>query len=32
LTNWIMSCVASASFVILLNVEAIECFISGRGL
>jgi hypothetical protein len=32
LTNWIMSCVESVSFVVLINGEAIDFFISGRGL
>jgi hypothetical protein len=32
LTNWIMSCVDSASFVVLINGEAIDFFRSGRGL
>jgi hypothetical protein len=30
--NWIMSCVVSSSFIVLLNGEAIEFFKSGRGL
>jgi hypothetical protein len=32
MTNWVMSCVTSSSFEILLNNEAIDFFISGRGL
>jgi hypothetical protein len=32
MTNWIMSCVVSSSFIVLLNGEATEFFKSGRGL
>jgi hypothetical protein len=32
MTNWIMSCVVSSSFVVLLNGEATDFFKSGRGL
>jgi hypothetical protein len=32
MTNWVMSCVTSSSFAILLNSEAIDFFRSGRGL
>jgi hypothetical protein len=32
LTNWIMSCVESTSFVVLINGEATDFFRSGRGL
>jgi hypothetical protein len=32
MTNWIMSCVTSSSFVVLLNGEATHFFRSGRGL
>jgi hypothetical protein len=31
-TNWIMSCVSSSSFVVLINGEATNFFRSGRGL
>jgi hypothetical protein len=31
-TNWIMSCVTSSSFVVLINGEATEFFRSGRGV
>jgi len=30
--NWIMSCVTSSSFAVLLNVEATKFFISDKGL
>jgi hypothetical protein len=32
MTNWIMSCVTSSSFVVLLNGEVTKFFRSGRGL
>lgn len=32
MTNWIMSCIVSSSFVVLLNGEATDFFKSGRGL
>jgi hypothetical protein len=32
MTNWILACVNSASFVVLVNGEATEFFRSGRGL
>jgi hypothetical protein len=32
LTNWIMSCVTTSTFVVLFNGEATEFFKSGRGL
>jgi hypothetical protein len=32
MTNWIMGCIVSLSFVVLLNGEEIYCFKCGRGL
>jgi hypothetical protein len=32
MTNWIMSCVTSATFAMLINGEATNFFISGRGI
>jgi hypothetical protein len=32
MTNWILACVNSASFAVLVNGEATHCFRSGRGM
>jgi hypothetical protein len=32
LTNWIMACITSSSFVVLINGEATDFFRSGRGI
>jgi hypothetical protein len=32
MTNWIMACITSSSFVVLINEEAIDFFRSGRGV